>query len=65
MAHITPVDKKTQKAQKITTDHLVYCQTFQICVNGSFLNKCQTILEVLFSLNINVDLERVLQLRTV
>ena len=54
-ADVTPVHKK-DSVRKIITDQLVYCQTFPSCMNGSCLNKCQNILKVLFSLNINVDL---------
>ena len=63
-ADVTPVHKK-DSVRKIIIDQLVYCQTSPSCMNGSCLNKCQNILKVLFSLNINVDLGRVLVLSTV
>ena len=57
--------KRTQKVQNIFTNQLVYCQKSPKCVNGSRLNKCQNILNVLFSLNIIVDSGKVLELSTV
>ena len=61
----TCLKKGLRKCNKIITDQLVFCQTFPSCMNESCLNKCQSIFKVLFSLNINVDLERVLVLSTV
>ena len=61
-ADITPVHKKDSKSEKNITDQLVYCQTSPRCMKGLCLNKCQNSLKVLFSLNINVDLGRVVRL---
>ena len=57
--------KRTQKARKIIKDQLVYCQTSPSYMKGSCLNICQNILKNLFSLNVNVDLGKVLVLSTV
>ena len=56
--------QKELKKYKKTTDQLVYCQTSSKRINGLCLNKCQNILKV-FSVNINVDLGRVLVLSSV
>ena len=54
LANITPVHKKTQKAQKKITDLSVFCQIFLKCMRSSCLNKCLNILN-LFYRNISVD----------
>ena len=63
-ADTIPVHKKDSKARKILTDQLVCCQTYPRCMKGLCSNKCQNSLKVLFSLNSNVDLGRVLVLST-
>ena len=57
LANITPVHKKTQKAQKKITDLSVFCQIFLKCMRSSCLNKCLNILN-LFYRNASVDLGR-------
>ena len=64
-ADITPVHKKDSERKKTITDQLVYCQTSPRCMKGLCLNKCQNSLKVLFFLDINVDLKRVLVVSTV
>ena len=64
-ADITPVHKKDSKVQKTITDQLVYCLTSPSCLKASCLNKCQNILKVLFPLNMNVNLGKVLVPSTV
>ena len=66
MLRTNPVHKQDSKSEKKKiTDQLVYCQTSPSCMKGLCLNKYQNILKNLFSLNINVDLGRVLVLSTV
>ena len=54
LANITPVHKKTQKAQKKITDLSVFCQIFLKYMRSSCLNKCLNILNLLYR-NISVD----------
>ena len=54
LANITPVHKKTEKAQKKITDLSVFCQIFLKYTRNSFLNKCLNILNLSYR-NISVD----------
>ena len=65
MADITPVHKKNSKSAKDNYRPVIILLQSPKCINGSCLNKCQNNLKVFFSLNINVDLERVLVVNTV
>ena len=57
LANITPVHKKTQKAQKKITDLSVFCQIFLKCMRSSCLNKCLNIWNFFYR-NIRVDSRR-------
>ena len=58
LANITPVHKKTQKAQKTITELSVFYQIFLKYMRSSCLNKYPNILN-LFDRNISVDSGRI------
>ena len=49
LANITPVHKKTQKAEKKITDLSVFCQIFLNYMRSSCLSKCQNIFKSFLS----------------
>ena len=64
-ADITPAHKKDSKSEKNNYRPVSILPNISKVYERLCLNKCQNSLKVLFSLNINVDLGRVLVLSTV